>query len=267
MTTTTVPAGPRSRRGGMPGLGRLVRTEAKLFVRSPGDVFFALIFPTVLLVAVGFVIPGMRETIVEPGSPYDGLQVIATYAPVALAAAAATASLMSFPVVIATYRAQGVLRRLSTTPMRPQGVLLAQVTIAIVVIAVAAALAIAAGFLAFDLPVIDNPLMLAVGVALSALACLAIGMLVAAIVPTISLANAVASLLYFPLLFLGGMWLPLPLMPDGLARVASFSPLGAGVEVMSAAWIGAPVPGAQVLVLLAYPVVLLPIAAKVFRWS
>ena len=54
MTATTLtPSGaPVRRSSGWRGFGVLLATEARLWLRDPGTVFFALVFPTVLLVVL-----------------------------------------------------------------------------------------------------------------------------------------------------------------------------------------------------------------------
>src|SRR5690625_5849874 len=87
------------------------------------------------------------------------MYVVHTFTPVALATAMGTVALVTLPVYIADYRANGVLRRLSTTPMRPQGVLVAHVVINIVAVVVASALAITAALLVFGSPMPQQPLL------------------------------------------------------------------------------------------------------------
>ena len=63
------------------GLGMLTRTEGRLFSRDAGSVFFALVFPSLLLVGMGFAIPGLREPVEGMGAIWDGLLVIHVFAP------------------------------------------------------------------------------------------------------------------------------------------------------------------------------------------
>src|SRR5690606_37608191 len=153
--TTTLPRVPTAR-SGWRGFGTLLRTEARLFLRDGTAAFFALVFPTVLLVGVGLAIPGMREPITGAGAPWDGLTAIATYVPIVLAAAVATPALTTMPVTFATAREKGLLRRLSTTPMRPQGVVVAHLVINLVAGVVSSAVALVVGELVFGLPATRN---------------------------------------------------------------------------------------------------------------
>ncbi|MEE6280334.1 ABC transporter permease [Georgenia sp. MJ170] len=260
MTTLTARAGTR-------GLGTLIVAEARLFMRDFGSWFFALLFPTVLVLGIGLVIPGMREVMTDVPAPWVGLSVIQTVTPVALATAMGTVALVTLPVYIADYRHQGVLRRLSTTPMRPQGVLVAHVVINTVAVVVASVLAVVAALLVFDSPLPEQPLLAVGAFILGAAAMFGIGLMIAALAPKGSAASGIGMLVYFPMLFFAGLWTPGPAMPDTLATVASYTPLGAASQAMTTAWFDGGFPAHQVVVMLAYCVVLYPLAAKLFRWS
>ncbi|GAA4286711.1 ABC transporter permease [Georgenia daeguensis] len=254
-------------RTGMRGLPALVRSEARLFLRDPGTVFFSLALPATLVLGIGFALPGMRDPITDAGPPWDGLTPVATFLPVVLATAIAAPALSTMPTFIAGYRERGVLRRLSTTPMRPQGVLLAQVVVNVAAFAVAAALGVATAALAFGIVVPRQVGLLVVAVLLGAASTFGIGLVIAAVAPKGSTAGGLGMLAYFPLLFFAGMWTPGPAMPDAVATVGRFTPLGAAGQAMNEAWFGTGVPAFELVVMVAWVVVLYPVAARIFRWS
>nr|WP_297429428.1 ABC transporter permease [uncultured Actinotalea sp.] len=259
-TTTTV-------RRPAPGsaLGTLTLSEARLYLREPGSAFFALIFPTLLLVAVGTLLPPMREPVTGvPG--LEGLRGIDLFVPVVLALAIATVSLTTFPVAFGTYREKGVLRRLSATPLPASRLLVAQVVVNVAALVVAVVAALLAGAAVLRITGPEQPVLLAGVFVLAAVQMIAVGCVVAALVPSASTANGVGMLLYFPMLFFAGVWVPGPLMPDALAAVSSWVPLGAAAQAMETAWFGSGVPAQQVLVMVAWTAVLVPVAARVFRW-
>ncbi|MBO1753386.1 ABC transporter permease [Actinotalea sp. BY-33] len=249
----------------MTALRALTLAEGRLYLRDAGTVFFALAFPTVLLVLMAFALPGMREPIGDiPG--FAGLRPIDLYAPVAVAMAIATTSLTTFPAVFGTYREKGVLRRLSTTPLPASRLLVAQVSINIAALVVAVAVALVAASVAFDVAAPSQPGVVLVGFLLGAVHMTALGCVLAAVVPTASSANGVGMLLYFPMLFLAGVWTPGPLMPAGLAEVAAYLPLGAAAQAMSEGWFGDGLPVTQMLAMIGWTAVLIPVAARMFRW-
>ncbi|WP_022916842.1 ABC transporter permease [Ruania albidiflava] len=247
------------------GTGALVRNETRLFLRDGGSLFFALVFPAVLLIGVGLAIPGMDERI--PAGAGAGLPMIAFMIPPVLAAAVATPSLSTVPATIAAYREQGVLTRLSTTPMRPAGVLVAQLVVGVAAFLVATVLALAVGALVFTIPVPQQPLLVVVAVLLGAVAMFSVGMIIAARATKAATAQGVGMLVYFPMLFFAGLWTPGPVMPDAVAAVATWTPLGAASQAISAGWLGGGTPWLQLAVLVGYTVIGIAISARVFRWS
>jgi len=265
--TVPPPALARGGRTGTRGLSALVRSELRLFLRDPGTVFFSLAFPAVLVVGIGFALPGMRDPMTDAGPTWDGLTPIAAFLPVVLATAIAAPALSTMPTFVAGYRERGVLRRLSTTPMRPHGVLLAQVAVNVAAFVVAAALGVAAGALAFDIVAPRQVGLLVLALVLGAASTFGIGLVIAAVAPKGSTAGGLGMLVYFPMLFFAGMWTPGPVMPDAVAAIGRFTPLGAAGQAMNEAWFGTGVPAFQLVVMAAWVLVLYPVAAKVFRWS
>ncbi len=266
MTTLTSDTGSRSFPAGR-GFGMLLSTEARVWARDGATLFFSLVFPTVLLIGVGLAIPGMRDPIEDLPGIWEGKTPVALYVPVLMAVAFATPLLTVMPVTFGQYRERGVLRRLSTTPMRPQAIVLAHLVINLVAILAATVVMLVAGQLVFGLAA---PLHLATVVlvfVLGVAALYSLGMLIGARVPRGSAASGIGSLLYFPMLFFAGVWTPGPTMPDTVAAIARFTPLGAAAQAMTAGWFEEGFPTVEVLVLAAWTAVVLPLAIKLFRWS
>lgn len=267
MTATTATAVTPASRFGYRGWGTLLSTEMRLWLRDAGTVFFSLAFPTVLLVGVGFAIPGMREVITDAPEPWNGLTAVATYLPTVLAAAIGTPALTTMPVYFATFREKGVLRRLSTTPMRPQGIVAAHLVINLASIVAATLIAIVVGQLVFGVAAPRNLGVVLLAFVLGVISLLSLGTLIAARVPKASTASAIGSLVYFPLLFLAGLWTPGPIMPEAVRQVGQFTPLGAASQAMTAGWFEPGFPALQVVVMVVWAAVLLPLSIKLFRWS
>ncbi|WP_147916497.1 ABC transporter permease [Ruania zhangjianzhongii] len=247
------------------GVAPLIRSEARLFTRDFGNVFFVLAFPAIVLVGVGLAIPGMDEVITN--GPATGLATIVVMVPPVLATAMATPALTTMPGIIAGYREQGVLTRLSTTPMRPSGVVLAQVLIGVVSFVIATILALVVGSLVFDIVMPVRPGLVALSLVLGAVAIFAVGMIIAARASKASTAQGIAMLVFFPMLFFAGLWTPEPIMPDLIADIAGWTPLGAASQAISAGWLGGPMPWQQLAVMVGYAVLSAAIAVRFFRWK
>lgn len=247
------------------GTGSLIRSEVRLFTRYGGNVFFALAFPVVVLIGVGLAIPGMDE-VIEAG-PAAGLRTIAVMVPPVLAAAMASPALTTVPSTIADYREQGVQTRLSTTPMRPAGVLLAQLIIGVVSFLIASVLAWTVAAVLFDVPMPERLLLVIIAILVGAASIFGVGMLIAARAPRASTAQGIGMLIYFPMLFFAGLWTPEPIMPDLIADIGIYTPLGAASQAISAGWFGGDLPWLQLAIMTGYAVLGIAVSARLFRWS
>jgi ABC-2 type transport system permease protein len=243
-------------------LSRLTITESKLFLREPTAVFFVLAFPPILLVVLGAV-PSFRE----PSADLGGARVIDLYAPIVVTLAIAMLALSGLPQLFATYREKGILRRMATTPVRPATLLGAQLLMctAMAVTVMLVVLAIARLGFAVDLPRQIPAYLL--GYLLCVLSMLSLGLLVAALAPSARGAGAIGSILFFPVLFFAGLWVPRAGMSEALRRVSDFTPLGAGVQSLSDAAAGHWPQLLHVAVMLGWTLVAGGLAARYFRWE
>jgi len=241
--------------------------EGRLMVRDPSVLFFALVFPALLLTVLGLVMPWADEPYDETDPLLAAVTAITGYTPIVLSLAVATVAVSTFPAIIATYRQRGVLRRLSTTPVGPARLLVAQVVVNLVALLVAAALAVASGVLLLDISLPEQPATVLLAFLLAVLSAFALGSLVAARAPTAAAANGWGMTLYFVCLFFAGVWLPLPLMPDAVQTIAGYTPLGAATQAMTAGWVGQPFPGTELLVMAVWGLVGIPVAVRIFRWT
>lgn len=122
----------------------VLKAELRLFLREPFSLFWIVAFPTVLLVLLGL-IPSFRE----PSADLGGSRVIDLYVPVNVLLAMIMAGIQALPPVLSGYRERGILRRMSTTPVRPGSLLAAQIVLHFAAALVSALLVIAVGRLAF----------------------------------------------------------------------------------------------------------------------
>ncbi|WP_198671343.1 ABC transporter permease [Desertihabitans aurantiacus] len=254
----------------MRALPKLVAVETKLFLRDSATVAFGVLFPSGLLLGLG-AIPTLREASPENG----GLRSIDIWAPTALVFGMVMIAVQHVPSVIATYRERGILRRLSTTPVPPRSVLLAQMIVAFASVVVSAALTIVIAWAVLDIAPPERPLEFLVAFVVGYAALLGIGLVAAAVVRTSSAANQTGTLLFVALMFLGGAFLPRVVMPDVLREVGEFVP--PGLQALTAAWsveageITATAGGQpfwlQIAIMAALAVITSAVAAKVYRWE
>jgi ABC-2 type transport system permease protein len=237
-----------------------ILSEARLLFRDPITWLAAIALPAAILLIFGSVFAPHRP---DPG--LGGLRWIDTFAPSLVVITTATLAIQTLPIRLATYREKGILRRFSTTPARPAGLLAAQLVIYTVTAIVGLVVLVIVGRLAFDIPLPADPVGYVAAFALGMGALLALGLLVAAVAPSSRAATAIAIPVFFAVMFLGGVYLPRFLLPEVLVTVGTYAP--PGVQGLQDAWLGT-TPQLLPLVVLAIVIVVAgAIAVRVFRWE
>jgi ABC-2 type transport system permease protein len=211
---------------------RLIRMEMTLYRRDFGVVFFGAILGPLVVVILGS-IPAFRVHDPDLG----GQSVVGLYVPIVLAMAIGMMGLSTLPSVLATYRERGVVRRLSTTPVRPLDLLMAQAVVQTVILFAASIVVVLIGWLAFGVHLPRNPLGFLLAYGLTIVAMFGIGLMLAS-ANTAKMAAVLGSVLFFPMMFFAGLYIPREVMPQALRSVGDFSPLGAAVQSLQDASAG-----------------------------
>ncbi|MFF2850275.1 ABC transporter permease [Streptomyces sp. NPDC058001] len=268
-TTKAAPASPGPAAPGASGVRAVPRptlavlkAETRLFRREPGALFWILAFPTLLLVILGS-IPSFRD----PEESLGGIRTIDVYVPVTVLLAMIMAGLQAMPPVVTGYRERGILRRMSTTPVRPSALLGAQMGLHGVAALASALLSLTVGRLVFDVVLPRQLAGYVLALVLAVLAALALGALVSALSRTSKIANAIGSAVFFPMMFSAGVWLPVQAMPDALANVVELTPFGAAAQALGEAAAGDWPGWAHLGILAVWTVVLSAAANRWFRWE
>lgn len=255
---TVAPAVPAARRGS--ALGRLTRTELRLFVREKAGPAFAIGLPLALLTVFGTIPSYHRHRI-------GGSTLLELYVPILATFVLATLSFNWVPAALAGYREKGVLRRLQTTPAGPARVLAAQLLVNLATGAVAVTAVLLVARFAFGVPLPRRVGGYLAAVVLAALALMAIGLFVAAASPNGRVANAVGATLFYVLMSSAGLFLPIAAMPPLLRHISRAAPLGAAAQALTDATQGHWPHALQLLTLAGYAVVFGAAAVRSFRWE
>jgi ABC-2 type transport system permease protein len=242
--------------------GNLVKDEFRLAWRTRTGLIAGLGLPLLLLVVFGS-LPGAGQ----PQESLAGLTILDVYLPVIIAFSIAALGLVIMPQALATYREQGILRRLSTTPVPPAWVLGAQLVVNAALVVVAMLLLEVVGAAVFGVAAPRSPGALVLAMVLSIAAIFAIGLDVAAVARGATMAQAIGGALFIPLLFFGGLWLPRAAMPVVLRDVSNLTPLSAAADAIQSALLTGFPPVTSLLVLVAYAVVFWWLAVRFFRWE
>lgn len=240
-------------------LGRMLATqvslETRLALRQGEQVLLTLVIPLALLVGLSLlrVVP-----LPEP-------RVTAVFGTV-LALAVMSTAFTSQAISLGFDRRYGVLRRLAATAVPRWLVVLGRLggmaAVVLVQLVVLGAVALALGWRP-DPGSLGWVLLL---VLLGTAAFGAVGVLLGGTLRA-ELVLAVANILWFVLLFAGGVLLPVAALPGALGAVVTLLPSGALAEGLRATLLGGTPTVGQVVVLLAWAVVAGGLASRTVRWS
>lgn len=164
----------------------------------------------------------------------------------------------------------GILRRLSTTPLKVWqyflSTMIGQAIVGLAALAVMFAIAIAV----FNLRIVGNPLELTIFLVMSIVMILGIGLALGGWAKNERQAAPLSNIIVFPMLFLSGTFFPRFLMPEWLQTVSAFLPLTPvieGIRLIATEgrhlWEILP----QVGLIGIWMIIIYVIAFRVFRWE
>lgn len=262
MSALAIHLTPRRRRA----FGLLVKTEMKLALRRPVVVLVALGIPFVLLVIFGSIPATTR-----PSAALGGISFFTLYVPTLLVFVLIAVGLGGLPQTLAAYRQQGVLRRMSTTPVPPSWLLAAQMALNVILAAVSIVILIGVGAVAYGLALpssFGGWVLTLLSLVLTVAATLGLGLCAAALASTPQVAGAIQAVFFYPLAFLSGLYVPIQEFHSAaLNDIAKVVPTGAGFNAIHASFLGHS-PGVEpFLVLAGWAIATSVAAARLFRWE
>lgn len=259
MSVLSLPRPGTARRA---AFGKIVHNEARLAWRRPAGLIAGIGLPVVLLIIFGE-LPSFHKASPTLG----GLTGFDVYLPVLVVLTLVLLALWGVPGPLVSYREQGILRRLSTTPVPPSWVLAAQVVVQWCIAAAGVTVIVVAGIAAFGAPAPRSPAGLVLSCLLASAGLLSLGLLIAALAPTSGSVSVISRLTFIPLMFFAGLWLPRALMPGVLLSVSNYTPLGAAVQAIQDSMQQGFPPAAPLLVLAGYALAFGSLAWRFFRWQ
>jgi ABC-2 type transport system permease protein len=215
---------PQARTARTSGLLKLTATELKLVSRERVRAALPVVIPLILIIILGN-IPSLRQ----PRAVYGGESFLDQYTTIMVVFGLALLALTNMPMMLADYRERGVLKRLQTTPIGPVRVLAAHLAADLTVAVAMVVLILAVARIGFAVPLPRQAGGFILAALLAAAALLGAGLLVAAVAPTGRVARGIGAVLFYPMMFFAGLWLPIPNMPVTLQHISHATPLGAAV--------------------------------------
>jgi ABC-2 type transport system permease protein len=245
----------------MNGFSRLAFVETKLFLREKAAAIAVFGLPVALVIGFGL-IPGFGD----PQKSLSGQIGTEYIASISVAIVMAILGLNGVPMVIGQYRERGILRRLGVTPVRPLTLLLADLMVWAAAAIVSVALVIAVARLAYHVPAPAAVGWFVLSALLGIAALFSLGLLVAAVAPTARSAAGLGWLLFFPNMFLAGVYFPTEDMSTVMRQIGNFTPLGAALHAVRDSWMGVDPRPEYLGIMAAYVLIAGTLAARFFRW-
>ncbi len=254
--------------------GVLTQTNLLIFIRNRAAMFWTILFPIVYMLLFGAIFGSQRIDEANPAS----VKVISFMIPGIVVMSLMSNGIIGNASAMAEWRQRGILRRVQTTPLPIWQMLVSRIIVQSAVMVVQAFLLIGIGVLVFGASFDTLGLAIAIPfIILSALMCMAIGQTVAALIAKPETVQIVCQLIFFPMLFLSGIIIPLPQLPEGLQIVGKFLPSGLMGDIIRAPLLSGYSTGAVSLTnlpflvslagVIIYLLLFVIISARFFKWN
>lgn len=249
----------------MRGLLQLTWLEIKIFLREPLGAIGTLVMPVAVFLLVG---RAMNRGGAGPRTP-SGTEFLMSGLPVMASVFMAIGAVMSLVTIISIYREGGILKRLRATPLRPHTILSAQVLVRLLFTALSLALMVLAGRRFYPAGLNAPVVSFAIALLFSTLSILSIGFIIASLVRTARFAQPVSAMIFYPMIGLSGLFVPIDALPSGLQWVAKMLPMTYIVSLLRGIWIGEPWSAhlGDLAALAIAGVVCTALSSRVFRWE
>jgi len=247
-----------------PGFLKLTWLEIKIFLREPLGAIGTLLFPILLFILLGKIGGGRLASPARDVPAFMGVDL-----PIFIAIMIAIGAVMSLATIIAIYREGGILKRLRATPMRPHTILAAHVAVKLGFSLITLLALIAAGKRVFPAQLNGPIASFSLAVLFSTSSILAIGFVLASVISVARFVQPVGALVFYPMLGLCGLFMPVDALPPTLRLVAQAMPLTYAVSLMRGIWRGEGwlAHGTDVAALALLMAVCGAISSRFFKWE
>ena len=199
-------------------VGRQIYYEQLSFWLNPIGAIFTIGFSVVFLILLGASAGSSRVKIL------GNIKLIQYYVPGFVAYGVMSACFVSLAIVLVNRREEGLLKRLRLSPL-PTWVLLGAIFLSTLLVAFTQVIVLlAVGRFAFSVQLPDNIGAFVIALVVGGLSFTALGAAISTVIPNPDAAGPVINVVFFVLLFLGGLWFPIK-DGSGLAQFSSFFPI------------------------------------------
>ncbi|MCL0073024.1 ABC transporter permease, partial [Dehalococcoidia bacterium] len=229
------------------------------FRREPEALFFTFIFPVFFLFLT-----------MEVFIPGEAPKAINYVVPPLMVLIIATGAIFSVPLSIVSYRDIKFLKRLKGSPVTPVTILGSLALSDFIVTVLGIALLAVVAVLVYGASLAGSLLSFLAGFVLVFVSLGAIFLFIPAVARSERMAATILQIIFFPVMFFSGVFIPLDMLPDWIVRyISPYLPVTHAVELMQGLWQGNPLLDLtrEVLILLGILCLGLVIAARTFRWE
>jgi ABC-2 type transport system permease protein len=247
-----------------------LRSDLKVFVRTPAALFFTAILPVIFLCLFVSIFGNDRA-----GPEFDNIRVSTLQVPAFIALAVVSASFVGLAIGLVTVREDGVLKRVRGTPVPPWIVFAGRVGTSIIMATTVTVILIAIGAIAFGVRVPTSTLPgLVCALVVGAFAFCALGIAYTTAIRSEEAAPAMTNAVVLPLYFISGVFVPtsqLDSLPGVLRTLADALPVKPFVDALTVAFdprtAGAGISGGDLAILAAWGVIGMLFSMRFFAWS
>ncbi|HYX26022.1 MAG TPA: ABC transporter permease [Thermoanaerobaculia bacterium] len=247
------------------GLRQLTWIEVKIFLREPLGAIGTIVIPVLVFVLLGRATAGRPA----PSTPALSGLLSAGGVPTLVSMLITISAVLSLAAIISIYREGGILKRLRATPLRPWMILTSHILVKLMLTALTMALMVLAGRRYFAIGPRVPLVSFTIALLISTLSILSIGFIVASVVPTARFAQPIGAVIFYPMIGLSGLFVPIDSLPPALRTVARVLPLSHSASLLQGIWTGDPWSAhlGDVAALAAVFVVCIAVSSRVFRWE
>lgn len=242
---------------------RQVKLETKLLFRDKGALFWTLAFPVFMVVLFGLIYQ-------EQGETWDGMAPINYILPGIIVMAVMTTCVITTTTGFVEEREKGIYRRLSVTPLKRQTLIGGQIVNRYLVVLLQTVILIAIGIAFLGATIGGNYLLFWAVLTIGVLSFLSLGFAIAGFVKSAKGALPLSMALFFILLFLGGVFFPLEVMPEFLhpfSRALPSTNLNDALRMVAIEGEGIGAVWQELAILGGWLVVCSALAVKFFKWE
>ncbi|QPL05935.1 MULTISPECIES: ABC transporter permease [Actinomyces] len=232
-------------------------------LRDPIGLFFSIVFAPLLVAILGAVFGN------DPMPQFGNRGFVDAILPACVAMVMGMTGFILLPVNQLQARESGALGRLRATPLSPQTLVAADLTVNAVISLVGVILALLVGSLGFGATPSGSAVGVLGAVVLGLTAFLTLGYALAAIYPGPKAANGIGNGLFLTSILTSGAFIPTADVPASLERIQKASPSYYLSELLRGQWTGQPWSQytTAVAVLMVMTVVCAALGARLFKWG